>query len=373
MALPTSGPLSLDDIAGEFGGTTPHSISEYYGVAAGIPTSGTISIADFYGASSGPSTLYVFRQSGNSFYVIDAANPASMSILSTVTDATNIGASYMGFVVNFSSNKLYLSGLSPTVVAIYDTSNKASLSLLGTIAIPNYGSIAVDASDTTLYHSVYNNARIDTWDVTNPASPSNMGFYQYLFSPYTQEVIGSHVIVTEAGIPGMASITATATPSLASQVVFSGANSPLQNPFLAFDETTNYFWWTNPWYYSDFLLYCDASNPASLTVGPQFVDGNFNQSRAVLADDSIVYIWMHGTKTLHCYDVSSPNSPVHLGSITRTSIANVQSNGMFKLGDTIFIADYTNGTIESINVSNPSSPSYISTLTGLTNPLAIRA
>jgi hypothetical protein len=52
MALPTSGPLSLNDIAGEFGGATPHSLSEYYGVAAGIPTSGTISISDFYGASA---------------------------------------------------------------------------------------------------------------------------------------------------------------------------------------------------------------------------------------------------------------------------------------------------------------------------------
>jgi hypothetical protein len=52
MALPTSGPLSLNDIAGEFGGSVPHSLSEYYGAATGIPTSGTISIGDFYGASA---------------------------------------------------------------------------------------------------------------------------------------------------------------------------------------------------------------------------------------------------------------------------------------------------------------------------------
>jgi hypothetical protein len=56
MALPTSGPLSLNDIAGEFGGSVPHSLSEYYGVASGIPTSGTISIDDFYGASAALST-----------------------------------------------------------------------------------------------------------------------------------------------------------------------------------------------------------------------------------------------------------------------------------------------------------------------------
>jgi hypothetical protein len=30
MALQSSGAISLNDIATEFGGTTPHSLSEYY-------------------------------------------------------------------------------------------------------------------------------------------------------------------------------------------------------------------------------------------------------------------------------------------------------------------------------------------------------
>lgn len=59
MALPTSGPLSLQDIEDEFGGTGSISISEYYGAATGVPASGTISISDFYGTSAGfpPVTL----------------------------------------------------------------------------------------------------------------------------------------------------------------------------------------------------------------------------------------------------------------------------------------------------------------------------
>ena len=52
MTLPSSGPLSIQQIATEFGGTAPHSLNEYYGKAPGIPTSGTISIQDFYGKSS---------------------------------------------------------------------------------------------------------------------------------------------------------------------------------------------------------------------------------------------------------------------------------------------------------------------------------
>ena len=59
MALQSSGAISLQDIANEFGGSSPHAISEYYrngGLVPGnntnIPTSGTIDFADFYGATN---------------------------------------------------------------------------------------------------------------------------------------------------------------------------------------------------------------------------------------------------------------------------------------------------------------------------------
>lgn len=59
MALQSSGTITIQDIADEFGGIAPHSLSEYYrnGVYVGsnntgVPTSGTISLSDFYGASA---------------------------------------------------------------------------------------------------------------------------------------------------------------------------------------------------------------------------------------------------------------------------------------------------------------------------------
>ena len=59
MALPSSGTLTIQDIADEFGRSAPHSLSEYYrsgslvqnvSFNSGVPTSGTIKISDFYGA-----------------------------------------------------------------------------------------------------------------------------------------------------------------------------------------------------------------------------------------------------------------------------------------------------------------------------------
>ena len=65
MALQSSGPISLSDIAGEFGGSTPHSLSEYYGAAGGVPASGAISMDDFYGTSwNGPSSVEMWVVGG---------------------------------------------------------------------------------------------------------------------------------------------------------------------------------------------------------------------------------------------------------------------------------------------------------------------
>ena len=62
MALQTSGAISLADIQTEFGGSNPIGLNEYYGAASGIPASGAIDFADFYGATNNPYAQYT---SGN--------------------------------------------------------------------------------------------------------------------------------------------------------------------------------------------------------------------------------------------------------------------------------------------------------------------
>lgn len=52
MTLQASGAISLSEVEGEFGGSSPISMSEYYTRDDGIPTSGTISMSDFYSKSA---------------------------------------------------------------------------------------------------------------------------------------------------------------------------------------------------------------------------------------------------------------------------------------------------------------------------------
>ena len=63
MALPSTGELALTDIQTEFGGSNPIGLSEYYagglyvpsgttGDGGAIPTTGEITIGDFYGITT---------------------------------------------------------------------------------------------------------------------------------------------------------------------------------------------------------------------------------------------------------------------------------------------------------------------------------
>ena len=95
MTLPVSGPLSLLQIQGEFGGTAPISLSEYYkgaghvtqySNAPHVPYSGPIKISDFYGASQYvPQPRSVTLYDGQTFVV-------PSTIASGIT-ATLLGAS----------------------------------------------------------------------------------------------------------------------------------------------------------------------------------------------------------------------------------------------------------------------------------------
>ena len=49
--LPSSGRITLSEIKGEFG--KGNNLTDYYGVASGIPSSGTIKLTDFYGKEQG--------------------------------------------------------------------------------------------------------------------------------------------------------------------------------------------------------------------------------------------------------------------------------------------------------------------------------
>jgi hypothetical protein len=77
MTLPSSGSISLSQIRTEFGGSTPTNLSSYYrggayvpSTATSVPTSGAISLSQFYGASASAVVNYV----SNGTFTVDLSN-----------------------------------------------------------------------------------------------------------------------------------------------------------------------------------------------------------------------------------------------------------------------------------------------------------
>ena len=89
MAVPNSGPLSLTDLQTEFGGTSPLSLSMYYkggayvlatDYAPNVPTSGQISISDFYGARKTTLTTLTVTNAGDNIIVLPSTFVGNITI-----------------------------------------------------------------------------------------------------------------------------------------------------------------------------------------------------------------------------------------------------------------------------------------------------
>lgn len=106
---PGSPPLSMLQIQGEYGGSAPISLSEYYSASAGIPASGTISIRNFYGTSARKTINLDITSPVYNFNVWDQRTPGYVAGISdiTVTVASGVyvgSSSIYGYAMGVNSN-----------------------------------------------------------------------------------------------------------------------------------------------------------------------------------------------------------------------------------------------------------------------------
>ena len=113
MVLPTSGLITLSQVQAEFGGAAPTSISEYYrggGLVPawsgtnGVPSSGTISLSNFYGARPYP-TQTVFKVTGS----------FNTNLSSVPKFAALVGARFSAGTISISTPSTSVAGCSTVV------------------------------------------------------------------------------------------------------------------------------------------------------------------------------------------------------------------------------------------------------------------
>ena len=92
MTLQTSGPISLSDIQAEFGGGPTDTLTSYYvggpyvlttDYAPNVPTSGPISLSNFYGAARTTLTTITYTNTGSNYLVLPPTFvPGTLTIVS---------------------------------------------------------------------------------------------------------------------------------------------------------------------------------------------------------------------------------------------------------------------------------------------------
>lgn len=214
MTLPSSGTISINNLASEFGGSSPHALSEYYRngglVSSGntnVPTSGALSLSDFYGATATTTRdirvqmAYTAYHTYSAFGVTSANSTAapqsySGSLLynpfTIYSPVFRAGTGFLGQNINFSfsqnedaqASSIYLyGGTSPTAVNTVVLGLAAGYTGSGGGA--RYFTIAFDANggctSITNTSNVYNYTLITI--ATNNPSTSHRWYQWRCISP----------------------------------------------------------------------------------------------------------------------------------------------------------------------------------------------
>tara|TARA_R110002167_G_scaffold53361_4_gene153090 strand:+ start:232 stop:873 length:642 start_codon:yes stop_codon:yes gene_type:complete len=198
MALPSTGELALTDIQTEFGGSNPISLSEYYaggsyvpsgttGDGGAIPTTGEITIGDFYGSQAG-TTITVTEGSTSGFRYTSTGGAVyygygqrgyyirlNSSQVEYALQPNNTGTAYPQ---NMGSRAPTTAGFG-TIRGVYYTPNKAAVNrfylvVQGTVAktaftsmnIQGYGAVTSASAAHGTFTSGSFTATFWRWDIT---------------------------------------------------------------------------------------------------------------------------------------------------------------------------------------------------------------
>jgi hypothetical protein len=163
MAVTSSAPIDIGDLVTEFGGSTPHSLTEYYRGGSlvpdnsdnnSVPTSGAISLTDFFGATatSGTDDRTLTISSGTFGGFISGFGFASAA-------ASGVGTGFG----SISSNTIGFSGFNVTIEAVYFLINQINFRASTNPGNSGWTSMTIGSTVFNRADANYVSGSIATW------------------------------------------------------------------------------------------------------------------------------------------------------------------------------------------------------------------
>lgn len=207
MAIPSSGPLAMTDIQTEFGGSNPISLNEYYaggtyvpagtsGTYGAVPSSGTISIQNFYGTSNVTQWLTTVQYTPNTSSLLNMSGLAIDSAKNVYVGGIARQSGDKGWIAKFNSAGAlqwqYLYTLSGGESTVYQMTSDSSDNIysIGTLAVSdtNLSIIKYNSSGTIQWQKSLGDGQTETGQSVAVASSGNIytNGYAAPFSNYAQ-------------------------------------------------------------------------------------------------------------------------------------------------------------------------------------------
>lgn len=143
MAITSSGTISIGDLQAEFGGINDHQMAEYRGLD-GTPSTGAISLSDFYGKSAAKNSVATYLGTGTGGYAVTGpgimvvAGERVSSSPGTITSATIDGGGVSYTTVYYGGNDW-----------MYGTRTTHQVGIYGYFSVPSGShTVAVSSSGT---------------------------------------------------------------------------------------------------------------------------------------------------------------------------------------------------------------------------------
>ncbi len=254
---------------------------------------------------------YVVRNGGTNFLVLDVSNPASPSLVGSLTLTNTLTD------ITVSGNYAYVTGTSDSAeLQVVDISNPASPSLAATLNMSGNGNgLAVDVAGSYAYATRASDAASNEFNVVNIATPT---------SPTVAGGYNNNIDMNDVVVNG--------------NYAFVGTNSNTQE-----------------------ILAVNIATPASPTLAATLdLSGNGAVSALALYNNTLFAARL---TTIVSINVTTPTSPSTLGTVTSTGSATV-NDICVESGGTYLFAGTNNSTAEFqvVNISSPASMSVVRTV-----------
>ncbi len=306
------------------GNTTSNIATTIYGTALIKPTSGHDSTTTFQ---------------------IQSAGGANLLTADTQNGRITVGN------IGTTSDQLYVGGLIPTT----PTGTYGS-------TIPLGGRMSIVGN--YLYSTESNGAKLDTFDVSNPTSPTELANSSIGVTGSNVIVQGHYAYIDGYHGPSTVAFNVVDISNPAAPVSLSTLSIPGLSQVGVMTMQGNYAYFESNDGTNDYLDIVDVSNPSSPVLTETYTLNSTNASVWDIAIRShylyITYNVTSGT-AFQIIDISNPTSPSVVGSINTAASGSVglyEAEVMAFNGRYLYIANQTNNAWV-VDISNPASPALV--------------